>query len=65
MAKKEKYLCLAPEFQLIFSKAPSLWSFTSFLFVCCFPPVLTPQTSRSSSIFSLTQPTFVPMTWWL
>lgn len=32
MAKKEKYLCLAPEFQLIFSKVPSLWSFTSCLF---------------------------------
>lgn len=42
MAKKEKYLCLAPEFQLIFSKVPSLWSFTSsvvyLLLSPCFDP---------------------------
>lgn len=46
MAKKEKYLCLAPEFQLIFSKAPSLWSFTSFLFICCSPRCFDPPNQQ-------------------
>lgn len=36
-----------------------------FCLFAALPAVLTPQTSRSSSIFSLTQPTFVPMTRWL
>lgn len=63
-AKKQKYLCSASEFKLIFSKAPSLWSSTSFSFICCFPR-FDPKASSSSSIFSLTQQTFIPMTCWL
>lgn len=65
MAKKEKYLCLAPEFQLIFSKAPSLWSFTSSVVYLLLSPCFDPPNQQIPSIFSLTQLTFVPRTWWL